>query len=709
MQGGANPIRKIVTMLQNMQKKVEEEGAKEKTLFEQFMCYCQTGKDDLSESITSATNKIPALESSIEASEGKLAQAKEDLKGAQQGREMAKKDLAEANAIREKEASTFAKEKAEAETNIAALAKAIAALEKGLAGGFLQTGAADVLRRLANQASSDLLEEDDRQSVLAFLSGSQSSDYAPASGEIVGILKQMYDSMRKDLADTVQTEKDAIASHAQLVSAKKREMIAQTSTIEAKTQQIGELGVEIVQSKEDADDTAKALAADKKYLAELELSCKTKAAEWDERSKMRAEELVALGETVKVLNDDDALDLFKKTLPSPAQSFLQVAISAKDMRRRAVAAIREAKRTADHHTKAALDAVLLALSGKKALNQGAFDKVVTMVDDMVSVLKKEQVDDDNKKAYCKAQFDEADDSKKALQRAISDKENAIASAKEMISTITEEIAALAKGIKALDAAVAEGTRQRKADSQEFKEMMASNGAAKELLAFAKNRLNKFYNKKLHKAAPKQELSEADRIESGVTGTEPPTEAPGGIADTGITADFVQVRSKTARGAPPPPPETFGAYTTKSEESSGVIAMVDLLIKDLQRDMTEAKVEEANAQKDYEEMMRESTAKRAADAKSLTQKEGQRADIETDLQNTIDTKSSKKKELHGVEEYIMSLHQECDWLLKYFDTRKTARAGEIDSLNKAKDVLRGADYSFLQTGVAHRVLRRMRMV
>merc|ERR1711920_946703 len=101
-------------------------------------------------------------------------------------------------------------------------------------------------------------------------------------------------------------------------------MAALTMTIEAKTKPIGELGVSIVMMKEDLDDTQAALAEDQKFLADLEKSCATKTAEWDERSKTRAAELVALADTIKVLNDDDALELFKKTLPSASASLVQL-------------------------------------------------------------------------------------------------------------------------------------------------------------------------------------------------------------------------------------------------------------------------------------------------------------------------------------------------------------------------------------------------
>merc|ERR1719367_2759151 len=130
--------------------------------------------------------------------------------------------------------------------------------------------------------------------------------------------------MSATLSEATTTEKDAIATFEGLMKAKTKEVAALTATIEAKTKQIGDLGVAIVQMKEVLDDTGASLAEDKKFLAELEKSCATKTAEWEERSKTRAEELVALADTIKVLNDDDALELFKKTLPSSSASLLQL-------------------------------------------------------------------------------------------------------------------------------------------------------------------------------------------------------------------------------------------------------------------------------------------------------------------------------------------------------------------------------------------------
>merc|ERR1719203_1399156 len=224
-----------------------------------------------------------------------------------------------------------------------------------------------------------------------------------------------------------------------------------------------------------------------------------------------------------------------------------------------------------------------------------------------------------------------------------------------------------------------------------------NSAAKELLGLAKNRLNQFYNPKLYKAPAKVELSAEERILVSEGGTATPTPAPGGIAGTGVTvlAD-VSVHSQVDdKVAPPPPPETWGAYAKKSGESTGVIAMIDLLVKDLTKEMTEAQTTETDAQADYEAAMRDSAEKRVTDSQALADKGGVKAGLEADLAALKDEKAAAGSELAATLEYIASLHSECDWLVKYFDVRKEARAGEIDSLVSAKAVLSGADYSLLQ--------------
>jgi len=497
-------------------------------------------------------------------------------------------------------------------------------------------------------------------------------------------LKTMHDEMAADIAEQDAAEAAAIKAFDALIAAKTKEVNSLTKAIETKMTRTGELSVEIVQMKNDLGDTAAAAADDKKFLADMEKNCAKKTAEWETIVKTRNEELLALADTIKVLNDDDVLELMKKTLPGSSASFMQLQAGASSTRARALAAIRSAPHSVH------LDFIALAIQGRKI----GFEKVIGMIDEMAATLKTEQNDDDHKKEYCAAQFDQSDDKKKSLERAVADLETAIEDAKESIAATSADIEALGASIKALDKAVAEATAQRKEENEDFTALMASDSAAKEILGFAKNRLNKFYNPTLYKAPPKRELTDEDRATLAAGGTLAPTAAPAGIAGTGVTV--LASVSEHGVAKPAPPPEAPGAYKKKSGESGGVIAMIDLLVKDLDKEMTVAEAEEKDAQGDYEQMMTDSAAKRAQDAKNLGDKEAALADMQAALETNTEDKSSTTKELGATLQYIQSLHNECDWLLQYFEVRKEARTSEIDALGKAKAVLSGADFSLVQT-------------
>merc|ERR1719330_225243 len=310
-----NPIRKVVNLLQSMQQKVTEEGEKEKALYDKFLCYCKTGGTDLSASISAAKAKLGELATDIDTAKSKHSKTTAELSRAKEDRVAGQKAMDEATAIREREAATFAGLKSDSEANLAALSKAVTAVDSGMAGGFLQTGAANVLRRLVSVSR----QSDDQQVLSAFLAGRGS--YAPQSGQISGILKTLHDEMSAALADAVKTENAAIDAYKSLMQSRLKEKAALTQAIESKSGKIGELAVQIASMENDGGDTADALAADQKFLAQLEKGCATKTAEWEARSKTRAEELVALADTIKILNDDDALELFKKTLPSAGAMF----------------------------------------------------------------------------------------------------------------------------------------------------------------------------------------------------------------------------------------------------------------------------------------------------------------------------------------------------------------------------------------------------
>jgi len=667
----ANPIRKVVTMLQNLKTKVEGEGEKEREIHDKYMCYCKNGAESLEKSVADAGPKISQLASAIKEAEAKKTGLDSEIANHLADQVAAKKDMGEATALREQEKAAFDAAVAEEQAELTPINDALAALGKGMGASFIQSSAAQVLKKVV-QGKNDM-NDGDRTELVAFLSEGADSEYAPADGEIIGILNTLKGDVTANIADLNKEEDANIKSYDGVMAAKNQELAPIQSMIEEKRMRSGKIPVDIVEMKNDLGDTGEQIVDDKKFLTDLSSNCATKEKFFEENVQMRGQEIQALADTIKVLNDDDALELFKKTLPG-ASSFLQISESTADMRARALSALSSVETR-----NVGVDFIVLSLQGKQA----GSDKVVKLIDDLVAALEKEGQDDADKKEYCAKQFDEADDKKKVIETEVGDYESTIADLLSVPAQLTEEIDALSDGIRDLDKSVAEATAQRKEESDAYAPLMANDATAKELILFAKNRLNKFYNPKQYKA-PNEEMSDEDRATLAAGGTLAPTEA-GGIAGTGI--GFAQL---------PPAPAAVEAYSKKSEQSTGVIALMDLLVKDLDKEMLEAEMTEKNAQEDYENFMKDAADKRTKDSQAMSDKEGALADTKARLVEAKGAKAASDKSLMAVEQYITNLHAECDWLIKYFDMRMEARNGEIDSLQNAKAILSGADYSFLQT-------------
>merc|ERR1719428_2499658 len=223
---------------------------------------------------------------------------------------------------------------------------------------------------------------------MSFLQG---GDAEATSGQIDGILKQMGDTMAAELKDATGEENAAIKNFEGLIAANDKQIEAATAAIEEKSVRVGEVAVSVANMKGDLKDTEKALIEDQKFLADLKKNCGTKEAEWAETCKMRSQEVIALADTIKILNSDDALELFKKTLPGSASSFMQLEVTSASTRARALSMLKAAEANVKPAQRS-LNFISLALQGKKV----GFEKVIKMCDEMSALLTKEQGDDDKK-------------------------------------------------------------------------------------------------------------------------------------------------------------------------------------------------------------------------------------------------------------------------------------------------------------------------
>jgi hypothetical protein len=691
-----NPIRKIVTLLQDMQKEIETDGKKEEEAYDKFMCYCDGNSGSMSSAAEESTQMVATLGSKLEALKAEKAQLDQELKGHQDSRAAAKVDLKKAANLRAKESEEYVATSTDMENNIAAMKKAIAALEKGM-GSFLQMPSNMVSLVETAVERSSAVDDFQKQDIMALLQGKQ--EYSPQSGQITGMLKAMLDEMSGDLKTTNSDEATAAQGFADLKAAKTSEVNAATSAIEQKTRRSGELAVEIAQTEDDLEDTQAEVAETEKFLGDLGAQCAAKKAEWSERQTMRAEEVAAISEAIGILNDDDSLDLFKKTAlvqKNDGIRLLQGKSHKSNVRRARHILVSLAQTGRSHESQFQFLATALKA---KAVD---FTKISGMIDGMVDVLGKEQSDDDAQKKFCDTEFEKAADEKKSTEEKLAALAASIEEMTSTVATITSEIETLQAEIKKLDGAVAEATATRKEEHATFVQMAAENQAATALVEKAKNRLFKVYRPGLYKEEARRELTEEERILVN-SGQPDPRDAEeefmnnggrGGIQNTGIVSpiSFAQVRVATNDGVvPPPPPETFGAYQKKEGKSNGVIALMDMMIKDLKTDHTEAKHAEETAQKDYETLMATSQESREKMAACITSKESSSAQWGEKIENAKTDQASTTTGLAKLNELIAGLHAECDFLIANFDTRKEARTNEIEGLKNAKAVLSGASF------------------
>merc|ERR1719265_3023843 len=261
--------------------------------------------------------------------------------------------------------------------------------------------------------------------------------YAPASGEIFGILKQMKETFETDLAASQQDEKRSQAAYEELKAAKEAEIAAAKEQVETKTQELATTKEKKAAAEQDKEETIESLDADQKYLVNLKEKCALTDKEFEERLKTRQLEMQAVSKAMAVLSSDDATDLFSSTF-NPA--FLQRESKAKSTKRV------EASKLLDAVARKYNNPKLTTLAMKVRLD--AFTKVKQAIDDMIAELLKQKEEEIKLKDYCVDGFNEN-------EKQTNQKEREKTDLTTLIEDLTMQIDELKKAIQTLKAEISE--------------------------------------------------------------------------------------------------------------------------------------------------------------------------------------------------------------------------------------------------------------
>jgi len=668
----ANPIRRVITMLQMMMKKSEDQAVAEEQLFDKFMCSCKKTQESLKASIKSGQEKVPQLEAGVEELIARLGTASADFKQAKKDRADAEKSVQEATTMRSGEANAYAKDSTEAKANIKAMAGAVKALKAGITQtDFLQTPFTTMLQGLV--ATGKPGKGYDRDALNAFL---QEGDQTEETPEIIGILEQMKEDMQADLKGMEKGEVGAIASFEALQNAKSKQIAASNQAIEDLGARIAGGKVELVNTKTDLKDTNERLESDSGSYGESKLSCQKRDQEYGILKKQFADEKVALADTIKILADDQAMEVFKKTAATDkaaAATFLQLGSSS---RHRQQQALRMLQDTSNEHP----DQPALALLTKRvatAARQGGghskkgFEKIMGLIDKMVALLGKEGNDDKIKKEMCEVDLSRNADKKASLENGIKSKGADVANLKDNLGIVIKDMAKIKSDMAELDKTVKEATTQRQQENAAFTQMLSETNQAVGILEVAKTRLKEFYG-----GAFLQQSHEAPSfLQEGASDSE----SSGEEASSSSSDEYGFMSGASSRHKKKP----------QAQGAKAVLKMVATIQADLTKEFQSAKTEEKDAQADYEALLNDAKKKREVTARAMTEKEGVKAGFQAERQKKEKRIDGLSTELKETIDIIADCHKNCDWLLANFETRIKLRAAEVEALRKAKSTLSGA--------------------
>jgi len=653
------PVSKVITLLKDMLKQLEKEATEDEEIYDKLACWCETNDKEKTKAIADAEAKIEDLTTKIEELTAASARLNTEIKNLESEVAKNQEALDKATAIREKQLAEFNAEEKDLLESISALKAAVTVLSKHQGGAFLQLPqsrilgvAATIQHEMQKHAAllQGIITPSQRRAAASFIQAPQDyfdakptfkQSYAPQSGEIFGILTQMLETFEANLSQSQKEEMENQKAYEDLKAAKEAEIAAGQEQIDKKTAELADTDEKNAQAKEDIEDTKKSLSADEEFLMMLKEKCSMTDKEWEERQKTRQLEMEAVSKALAVLSGDDAHDLFTRTF-NPA--FLQV--DRQDSRR-----ARASKLLSDV-AKKMNNPKLSNLAYRVRLD--AFTRVKKAIDDMVAQLLKEKEDEIKHKDFCVDEFntnqlqtEKKEREKKDLIAKIEDLEMTIKSLADAIAKLKAEIAEMQVQMK-------RAGEDREKENKEFQTTVADQRATQKLLKAALTVLQDFYGKK---------------------------------------AAFMQQHQEPAG---PPPPPGFEEYK-KNAASGGVMKMIEEIINDAKAMEAEAIRSEEDAQKAYEDFVKETNASIEAKSKEIVNKSELKAKAESDLVETKEAKEAVMLELEQLSNYNAELHQSCDFVMKNFDVRQTARDEEIEALKQAKAILSGAKFEeFLQS-------------
>jgi len=667
------PMSHVVELLLDLSIRVEIDGRTEQKAYDKYACWCE-------ETLARKAVEIAEEKEQIKATQTLIQELMGDLGALGASIEALKKNIAEnlesqreAADLRDKEFGEYNEEKLETEECIGGLEAAIRVLTGAGTGkkGFLEVfqeaqvlGVVAGLRKvLRNTIAEQAVSSSEFQAVKSFVdhpdgfAGSRSvsavqiannpfGDYAPQSSQIQGILKGMYEAFTTSLEKANGEEADKQKAFEELMATNNKELETMELSLEKEELDQSDKRKKLADAKVDLDDTKAQLNADEFFFAETKTSCKIKAQEWSERSRLRTEELNGIRMGIKLLSSEISEAVFSRA----TTSLLQLT-SGRLGRSLAYGKLRSLARS--------MDARVLIQLAAKVRTGGALDDVVKSLDSMIAMFRKEGMEDIAHRDRCQnAEGKNKNDMEDAVHE--------IVKSKKAIARMENQVKSLKTNINDLESDIAESEKEmstqldlRNKEVADFKQSLKDDVDAIQILSETIDVLSKFYKKN------KIPISLQQNADPEREYTKDPDKAP----DT------------TWKG---------GGYGGRKGETTGILAIIRMLIEDLQHEMTNARKEDAEAEVSFEKGRAAAQEMLDAQVAKKTSKEEKLAELEETIYDTQEHQSQSASDLEGEKDFKGSLMKDCAWVESHFRTRAGKREAEIEGLQEAKGYLAGVE-------------------
>jgi len=728
------PVTKVVKLLQGMLDKSKADGERDTELFAKYKCYCDSNAASKTQAIADNTEAIQLLSGEIAklqgengALSGEHAQMEMDMNDNERARTTA-------DTLRQKANAAFIAEETDMEAAIGQMNQAIDTLaaigadqtanaagdnEKFMAGKsnspVLLKLSTDVKKAL--DAASIFLTRKQQKSVSSFLQAPFAGTYTSQSGEIVGILKNMRDTFKSNLASARASERSSSESYNGLMKIKTDEFDKQKAVHTQADSILGENDNALSTKKTQKSDAETSKANDEEFLTKLLKICAAKTAEYEDRKMVRANEDAAIAQAVSILNSDAAFDNMGEV---GSTSFLELSQGKKRQEPRDDVS-KQMLKDAGTHKSGRLAKVAVGM-----MLGNPFDKVVDELEEMLEIIAKEEKADDEQKAWCDSEREENHAQKADKEGTMNTLDGTITS---HLDTLDSEVDGLRKQLSEEEASLAQNRKDqadsiadRSEENAAYQGNIANLVEAEKTVAKATKVLTKFYDW-LHakngahhyekKAGKDSGGSNIKRIpESSTADLEEACSADpscngfntDGWLKTKIVGDdklydstadlYVKVFDESnsvgllQRREDPAPPESFSSESADQSSKGGdVVSQLQFILSETKAEEAQAHADEESAQHNFEDEITTLKSQEGTALETIASLQESIADEEKALLATREDHAKTEAEKKAIQSYLFKIKPGCDFITRNIDTRKSNREAETTSLQSSIDKLK----------------------